>query len=68
MKRSSFILNIKNIIQSIDHQTHFEGALELMLDELIFFFNSLNGPSLQVLKRSSFIRSILSNIQSIQLY
>jgi len=26
-----------------------------MLDELILFFNSLNGPSLQVLKRSSLI-------------
>jgi len=48
MKRSPFILNIKNIIQSIDHQTHEEEALELMLDELILFFNSPNGPSVQV--------------------
>jgi len=37
--------NIKNIIQSIDHQTL---SLELMLDELISFFNSLNSPFLQV--------------------
>jgi len=29
----------------IDYQTE---SLELMLDELILFFNSLNGPSMQV--------------------
>jgi len=46
------MLNIKNIIQSIHHQTL---SLELMLDELIFFFNSLNGPFLQVVRRSSAI-------------
>jgi len=41
-----------------------------MLDELILFFNSLNGPYLQVVLRSSVIldSSILSNIQLIQLY
>jgi len=68
MKRSVFKLKYQNIIQSIDHQT---SSLELMLDELIFSFNSLNGPSLQVVLRSFFIldsSSILSNIQLIQLY
>ena len=35
----------------IDHQT----LLELMLDELIFFINFLNGPFSQVFSRSSFI-------------
>ena len=65
MKRSFPILNIKNIIQSIDHQT---GPLELMLDELILFFNCLNDPYLQVFLRSSLISFILSNIQLIQLY
>ena len=60
MKRSSFILNIKNIIQSIDHQTYVI-LLELMLDELIFSFNSPNGPFWQVVLRSSFILTILSN-------
>jgi len=63
MKRSSFILKYQKYnIQSIDHQTLF---LELMLDELILFFNSLNGPFVQVLKKKKFI---LSDIQLIQLY
>jgi len=48
MNRSVFILKYQNIIQSIDQQTHLEEALELMLDELIFSFNSSNGPLLQV--------------------
>jgi len=51
----------KNIIQSIDHQT---DPLELMLDELIFSFNSLNGPFLQVLTRSSLILDSSSILES----
>jgi len=41
-----------------------------MLDELIFSFNSPNGPYLQVYQRSPLIleSAILSNIQLIQLY
>jgi len=39
-------------ISSIDHQTL---SLELILDVLIFSFNSPNGPLLQVSRRSSCI-------------
>ena len=56
MKRSTFILKYQNIIQSIDHQTFWwEEVLELMLDELIFFFNSSNNPFLQVFSKSTLI-------------
>jgi len=56
------------MIQSIDHQTPNNDAevLELMLDEFILIFNSLNIPFLQVFRRSLFISSILSNIKLIQ--
>jgi len=62
MKRRTIKLKYQNIIQSIDYQTQ---SLELMLDELIFSFNSSKGPCSQLVIRSSFI---LSNIQLIQLY
>jgi len=52
--------NIKNIIQSNDHQT--QSVLEWMLDELILFFNSLNGPFLQVFSRSLLILDSLAPI------
>jgi len=58
MKRIPFMLNIRNIIQSIDHQTK---ALEWILDELIFSFNSPNGPFPQI-KNNLLLVSIYSSI------